>query len=816
MTTEIIVIIAASAVVALILILATWWFCHARLNARKMMRVSASELKFEVDGACQEEVAMDTVGEDEVDAASSLQAAGSGYQMQEKRRRASGTPAKGRGRGSPPAAAEAAEEERRRAKEEESRTRGEEQREEERAREQEQERRRAEQEEKRRARERLNVELRALERAREEERRREQEERSREADTLISEAGMERAACGGIEADLGSQEKGYALFMERAESGSIEEDVGNQEKSYALVMERAESDGIEEMLEGSGDTFGIASSDQLHFPGQPDTDLSRTAKCGALSRFDSFEAEALDDGQALNQSGFDLAANLQVEISSRVMAGASIRSAGVRLADEEFGASMTPHDLDEKIPIQRPGYDAAQDDLVEWTPFAPKAIRHGDYFQIDIWAALRKDKKLVQALNEITDDDRNHRLVEGMGHVAYSRRGQTWLVKLDLPHGLEVESNIDDVGWLLTEEQVTWLGRPALAHFECRCTDSAQLGVAKCCAYVKHAEKGEVIARVDFEILVESLYDICMQMVEAVKSKYPTDLSKIYDVSAKVDDLYTLIRDSVKLYREALRKIRWANRTSVNQLLELESKDLYCNFEDPSAAPRLTTKRDAWTWKLMQIEPKQSARNQHELMSDSRVAQKLLKQLIAPGSEWASTDLGPGRESGAGHIRQSEDGNWSCGLKDFVEEAFDPGVKSVSGVERKVHGKYNGDYSRLRDVSRLSVLFSTPEALLEALIKFEEAHPFVKLENRFHDPTSLGWMDVTVLIQLQVDSGHHISEVQMQLKDFAEARHEAHLLYEKIRVMLPIELGVEAKDVDNVIEAMLEAIRGGSTGLVLN
>lgn len=120
-------------------------------------------------------------------------------------------------------------------------------------------------------------------------------------------------------------------------------------------------------------------------------------------------------------------------------------------------------------------------------------------------------------------------------------------------------------------------------------------------------------------------------------------------------------------------------------------------------------------------------------------------------------------------------------------------------------------WGRVRDVARLALQYRTPKKMLAALENLSTGDmEIVKFENRFNVPTVLGWMDVTLLIQIAVEGGRkHIAEVQMQLIDFAEAREHAHHHYEEMRVLLPNVCGVHVKDLDRVQQVLLDVFRGG-------
>ena len=85
-------------------------------------------------------------------------------------------------------------------------------------------------------------------------------------------------------------------------------------------------------------------------------------------------------------------------------------------------------------------------------------------------------------------------------------------------------------------------------------------------------------------------------------------------------------------------------------------------------------------------------------------------------------------------------------------DVSDPGVKSEPRLTRKVQNKYGGDWAQMRDASRFSLVFSSARMLVNCLNGLQEGNPqagwrCVRVENRFRNPTPLGWRDFTVMIR---------------------------------------------------------------------
>eukprot|EP00746_Dinoflagellata_sp_MGD_P156959 gnl/MRDRNA2_/MRDRNA2_86041_c0_seq1.p1 gnl/MRDRNA2_/MRDRNA2_86041_c0~~gnl/MRDRNA2_/MRDRNA2_86041_c0_seq1.p1 ORF type:complete len:930 (-),score=152.34 gnl/MRDRNA2_/MRDRNA2_86041_c0_seq1:94-2544(-) len=130
------------------------------------------------------------------------------------------------------------------------------------------------------------------------------------------------------------------------------------------------------------------------------------------------------------------------------------------------------------------------------------------------------------------------------------------------------------------------------------------------------------------------------------------------------------------------------------------------------------------------------------------------------------------------------------------DELVDPGPKQTQRIHEKVISKYSGRYERNRDYCRLSLVFETIERLLMSLKKFtafslngQAGMQVMSIENRFWEPSALGWRDITVLLKVKVPTSgrHHVIELQLNLRNLADIRDYTHRFYKKVRAVLPEE-----------------------------
>lgn len=110
--------------------------------------------------------------------------------------------------------------------------------------------------------------------------------------------------------------------------------------------------------------------------------------------------------------------------------------------------------------------------------------------------------------------------------------------------------------------------------------------------------------------------------------------------------------------------------------------------------------------------------------------------------------------------------------------------------------KYGGRYERNKDYCRLGLDYDSVTGMMKALKVFiswslwADGIQVVRVENRFVEPSRLGWRDLSLLLQVVVPSTgqRHLMELQLQLTGLSEIRDATHGFYERIRSALPEEV----------------------------
>lgn len=293
-----------------------------------------------------------------------------------------------------------------------------------------------------------------------------------------------------------------------------------------------------------------------------------------------------------------------------------------------------------------------------------------------------------------------------------------------------------------------------------------------------------------------------------------------YSIASSLSAIRKPMQDSFETYQDAFAYAKTGSKHGMDALLAMCCEHLYGNV--------LMKDDDARTCGLLDSDmPLHAEVDVEVLIEDAGVAQAMLKAIVAPGTEWATMDMGPAwaeriaadhpddpliekaLRSTRAHISLED---YKAGIRPNVlvkvdtslcDAAFDPGIKNMQRVKEKAAYKYldsNGQpmYRRVRDISRLALLYDSPSRLRAAVKKIKKVFKVVEIENRFASPTALGWRDVTILVELLANGRRHIAELQLQLKVYALARTNAHKYYKILREELPNACKVRPEDMERI------------------
>ena len=157
-------------------------------------------------------------------------------------------------------------------------------------------------------------------------------------------------------------------------------------------------------------------------------------------------------------------------------------------------------------------------------------------------------------------------------------------------------------------------------------------------------------------------------------------------------------------------------------------------------------------------------------------AQQILMRAVA--SEWEATD--PAKPNLKHPKPGAERYAW-------VEFADSPGIKGEPRAREKMANDYGGHANQLKDLARLTLRFSAPGKLADALDSFPGlGFDVVVVKNKYKFPTPMGYSDFNLVVAVPLADGtKYLCEMQLNLVSMLNAKHEAHAHYEVIRERLP-------------------------------
>ncbi len=118
-----------------------------------------------------------------------------------------------------------------------------------------------------------------------------------------------------------------------------------------------------------------------------------------------------------------------------------------------------------------------------------------------------------------------------------------------------------------------------------------------------------------------------------------------------------------------------------------------------------------------------------------------------------------------------------------------PLTKAMESATRKVRDSYDGDWSKMRDISRATLKTPTFQQIYEAYkaLQQEAWVEIVQVKNKYLTPNFMGYRDINMNLRVTLSDGsRHICELQMHLEQVLEIKNTVnHRCYEEVRVILP-------------------------------
>mmetsp|Transcript_11277 Transcript_11277/g.24758 ORF Transcript_11277/g.24758 Transcript_11277/m.24758 type:complete len:940 (+) Transcript_11277:44-2863(+) len=206
-----------------------------------------------------------------------------------------------------------------------------------------------------------------------------------------------------------------------------------------------------------------------------------------------------------------------------------------------------------------------------------------------------------------------------------------------------------------------------------------------------------------------------------------------------------------------------------------------------------------------------------EVMADAVQAQRLLKEALAPGTDWSRTRLNDPLQVPEG----SEVRLWRSGPSDPAPNGLhvDPGIRDQHSTyeDAKQRQKPYMDRPLLSDVldlSRLSITFATPADLDHAVERLTERFEVLTIRNGFRNPHCEGSREVVISVRQdvpvegdpQVTSRVHVSEFRLTLQSLRDAAEASRRQRLQAMALVLKAAGVQKKDRHGVIRLLLEGL----------
>eukprot|EP00746_Dinoflagellata_sp_MGD_P061578 gnl/MRDRNA2_/MRDRNA2_26032_c0_seq1.p1 gnl/MRDRNA2_/MRDRNA2_26032_c0~~gnl/MRDRNA2_/MRDRNA2_26032_c0_seq1.p1 ORF type:complete len:826 (+),score=128.58 gnl/MRDRNA2_/MRDRNA2_26032_c0_seq1:181-2658(+) len=280
-----------------------------------------------------------------------------------------------------------------------------------------------------------------------------------------------------------------------------------------------------------------------------------------------------------------------------------------------------------------------------------------------------------------------------------------------------------------------------------------------------------------------------------------------YSLGDHIDVLQAPLKAAAKIHIAALKKVAAREPQPLWHLLHLEQHHMYAGLllSDDEAGGRI---RDLVT---------QDSEILDELMEDALRAQAFLKNMFIP----KTAKLKRARPKGMFKRMQMRRQEAKAAAKtrspllEFVSSSFENGVKDPDAVRRKANLQSRvvkgvpsqiPSLNRIFDIARVTLQVRKAHHLLLLVCGLTQLFDVVAIENRFARPSALGFMDVTVLVRLALDTGHsHIAEIRVELIDICQARIAATSCVDNMRSSLQY-FGVSSVDVEQALRIIFQAL----------
>mmetsp|Transcript_9517 Transcript_9517/g.21243 ORF Transcript_9517/g.21243 Transcript_9517/m.21243 type:complete len:548 (+) Transcript_9517:95-1738(+) len=269
--------------------------------------------------------------------------------------------------------------------------------------------------------------------------------------------------------------------------------------------------------------------------------------------------------------------------------------------------------------------------------------------------------------------------------------------------------------------------------------------------------------------------------------------------------LQEVVLTSVRAYDEAWTEAALVERTEAAAILARPSLARFGGELHPADERRSWGQRsEAWS---------QDASNLPQLMQDAAIAHQMLKEKLAPETDWSRANVNDLR--GIPPYAQSR--IWTSDSWSLAPSAthVDPGLKSERHCFTKAKVKQRPEQAQppFYDVtpSRIRVVFKTLKDLNAGLAQIMTTMDVAWMENHFVNPTPLGLRYVDLGVQFQVSrTSRHISRLHLHIQSLHTVKTgTADGQYKALRFMLS-QTHLRGRDLDEMVRRVIGTVASTS------
>lgn len=171
----------------------------------------------------------------------------------------------------------------------------------------------------------------------------------------------------------------------------------------------------------------------------------------------------------------------------------------------------------------------------------------------------------------------------------------------------------------------------------------------------------------------------------------------------------------------------------------------------------------------------------HELTHVVQQDQQKIRRETQPSPQQGSSDLTKLYEEASEAQKELYPLVTSVASKTKGQPKLPDSLKGMERAKQKIATDYGGDASRLVDIARASIVYTSFASVMDGLAQCTQSMNVVREKNRFVEATPAGYRDILLNVKL---SNGHVAELQLHLQQILDVKSGVgHKLYEEIRTL---------------------------------